>query len=219
MKNKKLYVSLVFISLFALWTFIICFVDVKPLEPEESRVGLATLNGFFHSLTGVNMGLYTVTDWLGLVPFAFALSFATLGFFQLLKRKSLFKVDADILVLGVFYIAVAAAYVFFEIAVVNYRPVLINGVLEPSYPSSTTLLTLCVMPTAALQLKRRIKRLWLSRFASVFVYAFTVFMVLSRLVSGVHWLSDIIGGILISISLVTAYSFATEKAVEIRHKK
>ena len=205
-KNKKrLVLGAGLIVVFVLWTVLVCFVDVRTIGPEGSSVGFATLNGFVHELTGVNWLLYTVTDWLGLVPIAVALGFAILGLVQLIKRKSLWKVDHSILALGVFYIVVMAAYVFFEMVVINYRPTLIDGYLEASYPSSTTMLVMCVMPTAAMQLNVRIKNTVLRRCAVITIVAFTAFMVIGRLVSGVHWITDIIGGALFSIGIVTTY--------------
>jgi undecaprenyl-diphosphatase len=96
-------------------------------------------------------------------------------------------------------------YILFEKVVINYRPVLINGYLEVSYPSSTTLLCMCVMPTAIIQFKRLIKSKFLSQSVTFSIVIFTAFMVIGRLLSGVHWLSDIIGGILLSAGLVTLY--------------
>ena len=205
-KNKKrLVLGASLVVAFVLWTILVCFVDVRAIGPEGSSVGFATLNGFVHELTGVNWLLYTVTDWLGLVPIAVALGFAILGLVQLIKRKSLWKVDHSILALGVFYIVVMAAYIFFEVVVINYRPTLIDGYLEASYPSSTTMLVMCVMPTAAMQLNVRIKNTVLRRCAVITIVAFTAFMVIGRLVSGVHWITDIIGGALLSAGLVTMY--------------
>ena len=189
---------------FVLWTVLVCCVDVKEMGPKGS-VGFATLNGWVHELTGVQMELYIITDWLGLVPIAVALGFAILGLAQLIGRKSLWKVDHSILALGVFYIIVMAAYIFFEVVVINYRPTLIDGYLEASYPSSTTMLVMCVMPTAAMQLNVRIKKTVLRRCAVITIVAFTAFMVIGRLVSGVHWITDIIGGALLSTGLVAVY--------------
>ena len=138
MKNKKMPGLIASASLmlgFALWTAMVSFVDLKPIGPNSSTVGLATLNGFFYRLFGSNMTIYTVTDWLGLVPVAFCLGFAIFGLVLLIKRRSILKVDRDILLLGGFYIIVILLYLFFEYSVINYRPVLINGVLEASYPS------------------------------------------------------------------------------------
>ena len=205
MKKKMLCIGVALLAAFALWTVLVSIVDVRPIGPEGSSVGFATLNRFVHGLTGVNWGLYTITDWLGLVPIAVALGFAVLGLVQLIKRKSLLKVDHSILALGVFYIAVMAAYVFFETVVINDRPVLINGYLKASYPSSTTVLALCVMPTAAMQFKVRIPNTALRRCAVIAIVAFTAFTVIGRLLSGVHWVTDIIGGALLSAGLVTLY--------------
>ena len=205
-KNKKrLALGVSLVVAFVLWTVLVRFVDVQAIGPDGSSVGLATLNRFVHELTGVNWILYTVTDWLGLVPIAVALGFAILGLVQLIKRKSLWKVDYSILALGVFYIVVMAAYIFFEIVVINYRPTLIDGYLEVSYPSSTTMLVMCVMPTAAMQLNVRIKNTVFRRCAVITIVAFTAFMVIGRLISGVHWISDIIGGALLSAGLVIIY--------------
>ena len=139
------------------------------------------------------------------MPVAFCLGFAVLGLCQWIKRKNILKVDYSILILGGFYIIVMAAYILFEYVVINYRPILINGYLEASYPSSTTLLVLCVMPTAIMQFNERIKNNFLRKSISLAIIFFIIFMVALRLLSGVHWLSDIIGGALISMSLVTLY--------------
>ena len=187
---------------FLLWTVAIQFVDVEAIGPQESSVGFATINQFVHNLTGVHMSLYTITDWLGLVPLMFVMGFGTLGLIQWIKRKHLLKVDYSILVLGGFYIVVMAAYVLFEVLVINYRPVLINGILEASYPSSTTMLVMCVMPTAIMQFDTRIKNDVLKRCVTYPITAFIIFMVIGRLVSGVHWFTDIIGGALFSTGLV-----------------
>jgi undecaprenyl-diphosphatase len=203
------------LAMFVLWTVLVRFVDVRAIGPEDSSVGFATLNGFVHALTGVNWFLYTVTDWLGLVPIAVALGFAILGLAQLIKRKSLWKVDYSILALGVFYIVVMAVYIFFEMVVINYRPTRIEGYLEASYPSSTTMLVMCVMPTAAMQLNVRLKNTVLKRCAIIAIVTFTTFMVLGRLISGVHWITDIIGGALFSAGLVMTY----DSIVNIRTKK
>ena len=190
---------------FLLWTAAVRTVDVQAIGPQGSAVGFAALNRGFHDLTGVHMSLYTITDWLGLVPFGVALGFACLGLVQWIRRKQIRQVDFDLLALGGFYLTVMAAYVFFEQVVINYRPILIEGVLEASYPSSTTLLVLCVMPTAWMQLRARIRKNRLRRCVAVLIFGFVVFMVLGRLVSGVHWLTDIIGGILLSAGLILMY--------------
>ena len=205
MKKKKFCIALGLLAAFVLWTVAIRLIDVQAIGPRGSTVGFATLNGFVHNFTGVHMQLYTITDWLGLVPVAFGFGFALLGLAQWIQRKSVLKVDRSILILGVFYTVTLAAYLFFESYVINYRPVLIEGYLEASYPSSTTLLVLCVMPTAMMQLRGRIKQPMFRKYVSITITAFIAFMVIGRLISGVHWLTDIIGGILLSAGLVMIY--------------
>ncbi len=207
-KQKNFYKALFMLALFAVWTGVVCFVDVQPIGPQGSDIGLATLNGWVHTLIGVHMTLYTVTDWLGLLPIAVAAGFGFCGLIQWIKRKSLWKVDRSILILGCFYIAVFAVYIFFEWFSLNYRPVLIENRLEASYPSSTTVLTLCVMVTALMQWKRRISNKMFKRFLQFADIVFIIFMVLGRLLSGVHWITDIIGGGLISVALILMYQWA-----------
>ena len=203
--KRKFYLAALTLGAFVLWTVAVRYVDVAAIGPRGSAVGFASLNGFFHRFTGVHMWLYTATDWLSLIPVGFVLGFALLGLFQWIARRDIRRVDFSIFVLGGFYMAVMAAFVFFELFPVNYRPVLIEGVLEASYPSSTTLLVMCMMPTAAMQLRSRIRNSGLRRDILFAVTVFSALMVLGRLVSGVHWLTDIIGGALLSTGLVLLY--------------
>ena len=208
--QKTLYTAISTLVVFVLWTISIQFIDIKAIGPQNSFVGFATLNQFIHNLTGVNTILYTITDWLGLVPFGFAMGFALVGFIQLIKRKHILKVDFDILALGGFYIVVFAIYIFFELYVVNYRPILINGILEVSYPSSTTMLVMCIMPTAIMQFNNRIKNETLKKLISLSIIVFILFMVICRILSGVHWITDIIGGAILSCGLVMLYCFVSK---------
>lgn len=194
-----------FLAAFVVWTVLVLCVDVEAIGPQGTNVGFATLNGFVHRLTGANMLLYEITDWLGIVPISVCLGFAVIGAVQWIKRKSLLMVDRSILLLGIFYVAVMAAYILFEFVVINYRPVLIEGRLESSYPSSTTMLVSCIMPTAIMQLEKYIKGKVLKRTVALITVTFVIFMIVARLLSGVHWVSDIIGGILISAGLVLIY--------------
>ena len=214
-KNRRLFwVGVGLLAAFVLWTVFVCFIDVRAIGPNGSSVGFATLNGYVHDLTGVNMLLYVVTDWLGLVPIGVAFGFAVLGLVQWIKRKSLLKVDRSILMLGGFYIVVMAVYILFEIVVINYRPTLIDGYLEASYPSSTTMLVMCVMPTAMMQFSTRIKNDLFRRCVIFTITVFIAFMVIGRLVSGVHWITDIIGGALFSTAVVLMYYSICSKTAE-----
>ena len=200
--------GLALIVVFAVWTVLIQRVDVQPVGQKGTNVGFAAANTRFHELTGVHMWLYTVTDWLGLVPIAVCIGFGILGLVQLIRRKSLMKVDADILLLGVYYVLVILGYLLFEMVPINYRPILIDGALEASYPSSTTLLVLSVMPTLVFQAGRRMNSGPLKTAVIAAAVLFAAFMVIGRLVAGVHWLTDIIGAVFLSAGLYLVYRAA-----------
>lgn len=204
-KNQNLLAGILLLVGFAVWTFLIQAVDVQPIGPNGSSVGFAALNDWFHQLTGVHWMLYTLTDWLGLVPICVCLIFAGAGFVQLVQRRSLFKVDLDIIMLGAYYVLVIFCYLLFEMVPINYRPVLIEGFLEASYPSSTTLLVLSVMPTLYFQAQRRLTASALRQAIRIFSVLFSAFMVIGRLVSGVHWLTDIVGAVLLSSGAFLIY--------------
>lgn len=208
-KGKRfLWAGVLVTALFIVWTMLIRAVDVREIGPMGTAVGFAAVNGWLHRLTGVHMALYTVTDWLGLVPVFVCMVFGAIGLIQLISRRSLWKVDPDILLLGIYYLLVILGYLFFEMIPVNYRPVLIEGRLEASYPSSTTLLTLSVMPTLGFQVRRRLRNIDLRKTVSVLIRAFSMLMVLGRLISGVHWFTDIVGGVLLSMGLYCIYRAA-----------
>lgn len=199
---------------FAVWTLLIMNVDVQSVGQNGTDIGFASFNTWFHKITGVHMIIYHITDWLGLVPIFVCLIFGSLGLSQLIKRRSLFKVDVDIIILGIYYVIVISSYLIFEIIPINYRPVLIEGFMEASYPSSTTLLVLSVMPTLIEQINRRIRNLYIKRILFMLSVLFSAFMVIGRLISGVHWFTDIIGSILLSLGLFCIY-----KALILRCKK
>ena len=203
--KKQLTLAICLLTAFGLWTALVCLVDVRAIGPMGSAVGFATLNGWFHKLTGVHPSLYVITDILSLIPIGIALGFAVLGLVQWIGRKKLSTVDPDILMLGGFYIITAAAYLFFEIFVVNVRPVLIEGAMEASYPSSTTVLVLCIMSTAIMQARMRVKSKTPRNILTIATCVFSAFMIVGRAVCGVHWLTDIIGGILLGAGLVLIY--------------
>ena len=209
--KRTIYLSIFLLLSFVLWTLFVQWIDLASIGPQDSIVGFSTINGFFHRLTGVHLFLYQLTDWLSLIPLVFVLGFALLGLVQWFQRRSLFLVDRSLFILGGFYILVFLIFIFFEIYVINYRPILINGCLEASYPSSTTLLFLCVMPTAVMQLKHRLQNHCKVQYLSLLT-VFTAVIVALRAISGVHWITDIIGGILLSTGLVTLYSYLIQKA-------
>ena len=182
--KMELFTGIGLLAAFAVWTMLIQLVDVQGAGPDGTMIGFAEFNVFI------------------------CLCFAMLGLIQLIRRKSLFKVDWDIILLGIYYVLVIFGYLFFEMVPVNYRPILIEGRLESSYPSSTTLLVVSVMPTLQFQMDRRAENPLIKRVSAVVVIAFSAFMVIGRMIAGVHWATDIIGSILLSAGLFSLYRTA-----------
>ena len=152
------------------------------------------------------MQWYDITEYLGYLALAVAATFGATGLFQLVKRRSIRRVDQRILLLGAFYVLVLCCYVFFEVVIINFRPVLVEGQLEASYPSSHTVLTVCIMGTAALQLHRLLQNKKLLRIgAEILAVLIAGVTVVGRLLSGVHWFTDIVGGLLLSAALLVLY--------------
>ena len=211
-KNEKntLITGTIMLILFAVWTVLIQTVDVQAVGQNGTDIGVAGLNVWFPKMTGVHMWVYTVTDWLGLVPIFICMIFGVVGLVQLIKRRSLLNVDKDIILLGIYYILVIFGYLIFEMIPVNYRPILIEGRMEASYPSSTTLLVMSVMPTLAFQVHRRIRNTKVRYGIYAFTVLFTAFMVVGRTVAGVHWLTDIAGSVMLSSGLYLIYQGAVQ---------
>ena len=212
-RRKELLSGIVLLAAFALWTVLIRHIDVQNAGSNGTEIGFATINVWFHRLTGVHMLIYSITDWLGLVPIIICMCFGALGFAQLIKRKSMLTVDLDILLLGAYYVVVILGYLLFEMVPINYRPILIDGNPEASYPSSTTLLVLTVMPTLKYQSDRRIANPVTRKVITVFVIVFAAFMVIGRLISGVHWATDIAGSVFLSSGLFMIYRYMADRSV------
>ena len=204
MKNLRSIILTIALTIITVgYTYLVKVYDVAIIGPNETSVGFSKYNSWFRNLVGTNMTLYKVAKYAGIAVLLIAGVYALIGIIQLIKRKSLFKVDREIVSLGILYALVIIVYLFFEKFVINYRPVLIDGVLEPSYPSSHTLLafTICISSMV-------VCRKYFSKMVNV-VYFITMLLltlvVLGRTLSGVHWLSDIVGGVLISLNLLMIF--------------
>ena len=149
---------------------------------------------------------YKITKYTGYMLFLPVAFLIILGFVELVKRKSFKKVDRELKLLALFYVAVGAVYLFFEkFFIINYRPIMLDGKLESSYPSSHTLFAITLCGSAMLinraLLKKNQKQ---AMVMNLLLAALALVTVVGRLLSGVHWATDIIGGILIGFTLVFA---------------
>ena len=191
---------------FLLFTIAVMGVDVRPIGPRGSTVGLAGLNEAAREIFGVHTLWYDVTKYLGAAILLLAAGMALLGLGQLLRRRSLGRVDRPILCLAGLYVLLGAVYLFFEHCVINYRPLLLETELEASYPSSHTMLAVCILFSALPELHRLAgERRGLRFFADALAVVLAAVMVVGRLLSGVHWCTDILGGVLLSAALCVLY--------------
>ncbi len=208
--KSNFLVSTILILSAIVFTILVKVVDVQSVGVNGTSIGFATINMLIFKSIGVNMVCYHITDCLGLVPILIATVYAIIGVIQLVKRKSLFKVDKEIILLGIFYIVVIAIYVLFEKVIINYRPILMNGYLEASYPSSHTLMTICLCGSS-IMINKKLFNNKFSKHINILSVIIILITVIGRLISGVHWFTDIVGGIIISISLLMTLRSIIEK--------
>ena len=207
-KRKEFKISLYLIGACILYTLLVKFIDISQIGPQGTSVGFSTINNFFHKLFGVNMTFYNISEVAGYIALLIAAGYALVGGYQLITRKSFKKVDKEIIAIGAFYVAVLFIYVFFEKVIINYRPTLIDGELEASYPSSHTILSLCICGSAIILNKFKYSRIKAAQYVNKLAIVVAPIILFCRLISGVHWFSDILGGVIISITLLYMFRFA-----------
>ena len=215
-KKRNIFIS-VFLTILSIgYTYLVKTYDVKSIGPNNSKVGFSTINAKFSNLIGSHMTIYKVTELLGYIAILIVGIYGIIGLYQLIKRKSLFKVDKELYILGGLYVSMAVVYVFFEKLIINYRPVLIEGELEASYPSSHTILAICICISSLIVSRNYVRKKY-QGLVDVLTILLLLGVFLGRVISGVHWITDILGGILISCTLLMY--FYTLYDVRFKEKK
>ena len=221
-KKRNTFLSVLLTILSIVYTYLVKTYDVKSIGPNNSEVGFSKINAWFSNLIGSHMTIYKVTELLGYIIILIVGIYGLIGLYQLIKKKSLFKVDKELYILGGLYVSMAVVYVFFEKFIINYRPVLIEGQLEASYPSSHTILAICICISSLI-----VSRNYVRKKHQGVVDTLTILLLLGvflgRVASGVHWISDILGGILISCTLLmyfyTLYDYNRYRSRRKRRKR
>ena len=209
MKNKRKYLifGIAFFLMFIIFTTIIKLVDVKNIGPHNTSVGLATINNFFVNKIGFNNKIYKITEILGIIPIIIVLIYAIIGLYSLIEEKSFKKVNKNLYYLAIFYIIVLGIYVLFEKVIINFRPVIIEGILESSYPSSHTILAICICGSSIILNNAIFKNNKIAKLENIISFIIIILLPLLRFISGVHWFTDIIGGVLLSVSILLFFKY------------
>ena len=222
MKKRNIFLGIFLTIISIIYTYLVKTYDVKNIGPNNSEVGFSRINSWFSNLVGSHMTIYKVTELLGYVVILIVAIYGILGLYQLIKRKSLFKVDKELYILGGLYVSMAIVYVFFEKFIINYRPILIDGVLEASYPSSHTILAICICISSLIVSRNYIRQKYQSLIDTLTILLL-IGVFLGRIISGVHWISDILGGTLISCTLLmhfyTLYDYNKKRSRRRKRKR
>ncbi|MGN0612959.1 MAG: phosphatase PAP2 family protein [Porcipelethomonas sp.] len=212
MKRNKLTDSFapgkIIMLVFVVYTIALKLIDVDSIGPENSEVGFSAVNGFFRDLIGYSGFWYTVSKIFTIGVYATVAAFVLMAVMQFFQRKSILKIDKNLISLVLFYVTVIGLYLFFEVVVINCRPIIRDKGLEASFPSTHTMLAMCVMGSAVIQFKKYLRDLQKRRIASIIAVFIGGMVILARFLSGVHWFSDILGGIILSAAMLLLYNTA-----------
>lgn len=206
MKNniRNIIMSFIMTVFSGVYVYLAKTLDVKAIGPNNTSVGFSTINKAYRDMIGSNMTIYKLTEIFGLLIFIIVGVYGIIGIYQLFKRKSLFKVDKEIIGLGILYVLMISVYLIFDKIAINYRPIIIDGELEPSFPSSHTMLAICTCVSSLMVYKKYVP----NKYNYLVLFTTTLLLTLvflGRAISGVHWISDILGGVIISLTLLTYF--------------
>ena len=206
MRIKRLLTGFIGLAIFGVFTYLVKNVDVHSVGEQSVTVGFATINGLFNTILGYNEGIYKLSNYIGYLCFGVCGIYGCIGFIQLIGRRDIRKVDYEIILLGCLYVTILLIKILFDkLFIINYRPYYIDGVLESSFPSSHTVMALVVSGSAIIINKKKYNNI-ITKFGNYVLLVLMALIIATRIISGVHWISDIIGSILLSFSLLLIYS-------------
>ena len=198
--RQKIWLGLSIVGLvaFVVFTMVVAWVDVN-------QVGLSHLNQAVWRQFGKSALWERITDWLGYLVILAVLGILAWQIWQWVQRKSLRRIDVNLIFFDIVVAVLVFVYIFFEIVIINYRPELDHGVAKASYPSSHAMLFATVLPLLIWQIWHYIKSKPWRIVLTVLLTVVMVVGVVGRLLSGVHWFTDIVAGMLVSCCLDALY--------------
>ncbi len=212
-KNTSLLTTIILAVVTGIYTVLVCTVNKAPVGPEGTSVGFSSMNKAFADAIGFSPLWDKITDVMMIAAILAAVSFVVLGVMQLVKKKSVLKVDKAILALAAVYIVVVVLYVFFDKVPINYRPIIMPDETSPeaSFPSTHTLVICTILSTAIVAWDRVFSdKKTICNILKIAAIAVMVIGVAGRIIAGVHWITDIIAGLLFSATLTAAYVTALD---------
>ena len=225
MKKTNYIISIVLLIVAIVFTILVAKVDVKPVGPINpetripSEVGFSTINSAIAQKIPFNSTFYKISQYVGYLAFAFVAFYAFIGLLELIKKKNIKEINKVIIALGIFYVCVAIVYALFEVLTINYRPIVLENELEASYPSSHTMLAICVCGSSLLVSNALIGNIKAKKILNIAACAIMLIVIVSRFLSGVHWFTDIIGGIIISGFMIQTFSNIVKSIDNTRDKR
>ncbi len=156
-----------------------------------------------------------ITNIILISSFAVLAIFVILAICQWISRKSLKKVDKELLWFPLPLALVAATYVVFDkFLVLNTRP---DGSGEPSFPSTHVMVATTIFLLAAIVLPKYIKSKVACAVLYVFMLAFIALVSAGRVLANKHWLSDVLGALGFAIVFALIYYLIIRRYKNAKH--
>lgn len=176
------------------------------------------MNEFVFNLlgvNGVNKTVDKVTDILIAVVLAVIVAFGVTGVVQWIKRKSFKKIDAELRWMILPIVLVALVWFIFEkLVILNYRPYLVDGVAEPSFPSTHTMIAAGAMIVTMIVLPKYIKKRWLRIVLDILAGILIFAIGFGRIYAGMHWTTDVLGGLIFGADIALVYGIILKHVKE-----
>ena len=186
-----------------LFTIAVDKIDTALVLGKE--IGFSNVNIAVHQMLGTSDTFDLLSDITMIVSALLMGGLVFIGTYQLISGKGFKAVDKEILIAGAVLVLMSITYLFFEKVVINFRPVLEDGFLEASYPSTHVLLTTVINIVAIDYIVTKIKNKKIMLPSVITVAVITVVGFGARVLSGMHWITDIVGALLIASCLVMIY--------------
>lgn len=201
MKKRYLIISCASLLLFLLFLIMLYTVDVKNIGAGVTKVGLCFINN--HSFMASNASMWDkISDVCMYLGIGVIGALFILGVVQLIQRKNILKVDKEILVFGCLVVLMIIIWLFFDkVLIVNNRPILVDGKVECSFPSTHIMITSFALLSGSYYLFKKINKKHLTIIMYVASAIIVTICFLGRVLSGMHFLTDAVCGLLMGLFL------------------